>query len=515
MKVLLMHEDRDFDPQATLPAQADTLTQDLELDTLFDAMADGDEFLRDVARSAILQSLASAKEIVRRQQALRDCEQHRPAIDMLYKLAVDTLEEERKQMHFWFHNSASGTLSEGIGVLTRCHERLRALRQIADAQRQAGFQSLAFVELFEALHTQLDDAYLAEIARHLEELRFKYGTYASAQLGDGNKSFDWVLHRVPQERRGFWNHWLMHQPEIHAFDIAPRDEAGGNALEAVRNRALDVAAQAVGQAARQVLAFFSQLRIELAFYQGALNLKDALQAHGMTMCYPEPSASAGHSYEAKDLYDPCLCLTKQAAVSGNDVAARGIDLIFVTGANQGGKSTFLRSMGVAQLLLQAGLYAPAKTLAADPCSGLFTHYKREEDTHMESGKFDEELVRMDAIVDHITPGGMMLFNESFAATNEHEGADIAAEIIKVLLEKRVKVVFVTHFYELPLHFATPAHDNILFLAAERAEDGTRSHRIRPGEPSRTAYGRDLYARIFEKSATPTVYRPHGPTRPAS
>ncbi|WP_448152665.1 hypothetical protein [Castellaniella caeni] len=83
---MLMHEDRDFDPQATLPAQADTLTQDLELDTLFDAMADGDEFLRDVARSAILQSLASAKEIVRRQQALRDCEQHRPAIRIRRRL---------------------------------------------------------------------------------------------------------------------------------------------------------------------------------------------------------------------------------------------------------------------------------------------------------------------------------------------------------------------------------------------------------------------------------------------
>lgn len=496
MKVLLMYADRDFDPQAPVPPKANALIQDLELDTLFDAMAGGDEFLREVAKAALLQSLIDAEEIARRQHVLRDYEQHRPAVDALYKLAVDTLEDEHKQVHFWSHSTASGTLFEGIGVLTRCHERLRALRQIADGQLNEGFQSTAFIEFFEALHTQLDDTYLAEISTHLQELRFKYGTYASAQLGDGNKSTDWVLHKVPQERRGLWRHWLMRQPEIHAFDIAPRDEAGGHALEAVRNRALDVAANAVSQAARQVLAFFSQLRIELAFYRGALNLKDTLQSHEMSMCYPEPYTGTGHCYEAEGLYDPCLSLTKQAAVSGNDVAARAKDLIFVTGANQGGKSTFLRSLGVAQLLLQAGLFAPAKSLAADPCSGLFTHYKREEDTRMESGKFDEELVRMDAIVGHITPGGMMLFNESFAATNEHEGAAIAAEIIEVLLEKRIKVVFVTHFYELPLHFSDPARDNVLFLAAERSEDGTRTHRIRPGKPSRTAHGKDLYARIF-------------------
>jgi magnesium-transporting ATPase (P-type) len=45
---------------------------------------------------------------------------------------------------------------------------------------------------------------------------------------------------------------------------------------------------------------------------------------------------------------------------------------------------------------------------------LFTHYKREEDTSMESGKFDEELGRMSDIVDHIAPDSMVLFNESFS-----------------------------------------------------------------------------------------------------
>jgi DNA mismatch repair ATPase MutS len=55
----------------------------------------------------------------------------------------------------------------------------------------------------------------------------------------------------------------------------------------------------------------------------------------------------------------------------------------ITGANQGGKSTFLRAMGQAQLMAQAGMFAPAQALSVSVCSGVFTHFKREEDATME------------------------------------------------------------------------------------------------------------------------------------
>ena len=66
---------------------------------------------------------------------------------------------------------------------------------------------------------------------------------------------------------------------------------------------------------------------------------------------------------------------------------------------------------------------------------------------MKSGKLDEEPNRMSDIVDQITPNSMLLFSESFAATNEREGSEIARQIVCALLEKRIKVFFVTHLYE--------------------------------------------------------------------
>ena len=66
-------------------------------------------------------------------------------------------------------------------------------------------------------------------------------------------------------------------------------------------------------------------------------------------------------------------------IVGNDIEADGKNLIIVTGANQGGKTTFLRSLGLAQLMMQCGMFAPAARLEANIVDGLFTHFKREED----------------------------------------------------------------------------------------------------------------------------------------
>ena len=45
------------------------------------------------------------------------------------------------------------------------------------------------------------------------------------------------------------------------------------------------------------------------------------------------------------------------------------------------------------------MFAPAASLRLNVVDGVFTHFKREEDATMKSGKFDEELSRMNDIVD--------------------------------------------------------------------------------------------------------------------
>lgn len=103
---------------------------------------------------------------------------------------------------------------------------------------------------------------------------------------------------------------------------------------------------------------------------------------------------------------------------------------------------------------------------------------------------------MSDILDKITSSSVLLFNESFAATNEREGSEIARQIVCALSEERVKIFFVTHLYEFAHGFEDTKVGNVIFLRAERKDDGARTFRLTEGKPLQTSYGEDLYNEIF-------------------
>ena len=289
---------------------------------------------------------------------------------------------------------------------------------------------------------------------------------------------------------------LTSRSRAYSFRIPPRDDHGSRAVGEIRDRGINLVANAVAQSADHIDDFFNMLWLELAFYVGCLNLSERLAILGEPISFPRVVDARERRHSFTGLYDACLALTMGQKVVGNDVNADEKEVFLITGANQGGKSTFLRSIGLAQLMMQAGMFVPAESFRANLCVGLHTHFKREEDTTMESGKLDEELGRMSEIVDSLTPNAMVLFNESFAATNEREGSEIARQIVTALVEGNVKVFFVTHLYELARGFYDRGMRNAIFLRAERLPDGTRTFKLLEGCPLETSYGQDLYHEIF-------------------
>ncbi len=274
-------------------------------------------------------------------------------------------------------------------------------------------------------------------------------------------------------------------------------------------------ARALAQSADHILGFFGMLRLELGFYAGCLNLRDRLAAKNESTCFPEPLASGTPMLVARGLYDPCLSLSVKEKVVGNEIGAAGKSLVMITGANRGGKSTFLRSIGLAQLMMQCGMFVPAESFRATVCDAVFTHFKREEDASMSSGKLDEELSRMSLIVDHVSSKSIVLFNESFASTNEREGSEIARQIVRALVEKGVRVFYVTHLFDLANRFHIANMDRALFLRAERLADGRRTFRLVEGQPLPTSYGQDLYRRIFGEARDAEIEPPNSAIDPAS
>jgi len=497
MKALLMYRDQDFDLQLKSSAAQDAMVKDLELNTLVNAMALGDEFIFMVCKQAVLSSLHDTDTILYRQNVLKDCLKNPAIVKDIYNIAVEAINEEKK--HFWglLSKSPDSILSRSIKVLQMFVEKLNRLRNVAD-QHAGKFCSEGFTAFFTMLRKELDDDYLASVKVHLKELKFRGGVLISADLGTGNKGINYVLRKPnsPFRKRGcLW--WLFGvEPPDYAYYISDRDDAGFRAIGELKNRGINTVANALAQSAEHILGFFHMLRSELAFYLGCLNLHRQLEQKGEPMCFPQPMAAGTRNHLFEGLYDVCLALIIKERTVGNDLYAEKKDLVIITGANQGGKSTFLRSMGLSQLMMQCGMFVPASSFRASVCHGLFTHYKREEDATMNSGKLDEELSRMNDIVSDLKTGSLVLFNESFAATNEREGSEIARQIICALIEKGIRVFYVTHLYE----FASSWHDrhmeNVLFLRAERQADGRRTFKMVAGEPLQTSFGQDIYSKIF-------------------
>jgi len=495
MKAFLMYKDQDFDaPRVWLPNEQ-ALTQDLELNALFNAMALSDEFLFEVAKKAVLTGGNDLDTIRYRQDILKDCLKNPAIVREIYQIPIDSIINKRKHWLYISTFHPSGVLSSSLEMMQMFIGLLKQLKRIADEHAEE-FESDGFTAFFAMIKKELDDEYFANVEEHINELKFRAGVLISAELGKGNGGTNYIL-RKPLGKSGSWLKRVFAQKSpYYTFSIHPRDEAGGRALSEFEDRGVNLVANAVAQSTDHIDSFLNMLRIELAFYIGCLNLSEQLTQMGKPVCFPLPTASGERRHSFNGLYDICLALTMKQKVVGNEVNADNKDLVIITGANQGGKSTFLRSIGLAQLMMQSGMFVPAESFCANTCEGIFSHYKRKEDASMKSGKLDEELSRMSEIADSITPNSLVLFNESFAATNEREGSEIARQITRALLDKQVKVFFVTHQYEFAHGFYEEGMKNAIFLRAERKADGGRTYKVIEDMPLQTSYGKDLYQIVF-------------------
>lgn len=503
MRPLLMFEADDF-PVVTenQPDRAD-LVQDLELERLWQCAAAGDRAIYASVRTAMLAGLTDPGQIRYRQDVLEDCLRAPDVVREIYQIAVQAIADERTIYRASFFNrSSEALLGRSVKAMRMFAGNLRALRALTGEHADA-FGSAGLAGFAKTVREELDEDYFAAMSDHLERLQFRNGLLASVRLGRHNQGVDYVL-RVPrpENERGILLHRAPVKKPAYSRAISRSDDAGQQELAAMRDRILGLAADVLAQSAEHILDFFTALRAELAFYLGCLNVHEQLTATGAPICRPlaHPAGSAVRS--ARSLYDPCLALRMGARPLGNDLAADGALLIFITGANQGGKSTLLRAIGVGQLMMQAGMFVAAKSYTASTVEAVFTHYRREEDVTMVRGKFDEELQRMSDIGRRIRPNSLLLCNESFASTNEREAAEIATDVLHALNHTGIAVAFVTHLYELSHRFWEDGTEDTVFLRAERQDSGDRPFRLVEGEPLPTSFGQDLFRRTFGSEGAP-------------
>ena len=507
MKAFLMHRDRDFDVRQRPQANWPIVRKDLALDVLIEAMAAKDKRVREVAEIALFSSNSNnSQTIAHRQGAVTDCLRNPEVVRTLYALAQEAIERQNRVWGF-YRDYPSGRLNHAVETMLIFVDVLKRVRAVADSYG-GRFTSEAFRTLFATLAHELDDQYFATVDEHLKRLKFRRGVLMSATLGQGLRGLNYVLRRRPAPEGTWFSRLFEQRPRSYKLTLAPRDEAGARAMSELQDRGVAIAADALSRSSQHIVNFFEMLQTELAFYVGCLNLHNRLSAIGAPFVIPSVDPAEGLGLAFQELYDIGLALSSGKRPVGNELNADAKTLIVVTGANQGGKTTFLRSVGSAHVMMQSGMFAPAEQFRASLVGNVFTHLKREEDATMSSGKFDEELSRMNDIVDQLSPRSLLLFNESFSSTNEREGSEIATQIVSALLEKGHRVLFVSHQFAFSNRFYEKKLATAVFLRANRLEDGIRTFKLVEGAPLSTSFGKDVYKEVFLTEGGP----PERPSR---
>jgi hypothetical protein len=492
VRVLLMHPSEDFELDRELGPESDGLVEDLDLSTLFEAMARGDKFLLAAGKAAVLSPLVEPSEIVYRQDALTDCLAHPEFAKQLYSLATEAVDSHKKIMSWGLTPSPESLHYISLNALELLLGYLVRLRRVT-AEQGSEMTSSAFVRLSSLVLSEFDDAYLKLLKEHLDELRLESSLWMSAQLGRANKGTGYVLQRAPA--RGRRERLSRRGQTGYSFKVRDDDDKGLRALDELKARGIIVVANTIARSVENVVTFFNSLRSELAFYIGCLNLRSVLASKGEPICTPVPMPADSPWFRAAGLYDPCLSLRKDGRTVGNDLSADSKALVVVTGANRGGKTTFLRSVGLAHLMMQCGMFVAATSFSAGVRQRVFTHFRRDEDRSMAGGKLAEELARMSVAISHISPGCLLLCNEPFASTNEREGSHIARQVFLPLAGAGVKVVVVTHLVNWAESLYEERLGYVLFLRAPR-QTQAQQFKLREGAPEPTAYAEDVYQQIF-------------------
>lgn len=245
------------------------------------------------------------------------------------------------------------------------------------------------------------------------------------------------------------------------------------------------------------------LEYELTFFLGAIRMMRTLEAQDITFCRPQTLPPNRRETRIDGLININLAL--QAASSGtvpNDVQF-GDDgrIAILTGPNSGGKTTYLRSVGLAQVMFQAGLFIPATSATMSPVDHIFTHFPALETR--EQGRLAEEAERLRAIFQQITGNSLILLNETFATTSSGEAVFLAQDVLCALRAIGSRAIYATHLTELveniPEMTDIIAGESAFFslvAGIEFDEDmqGQPTYRITPGKPLSRSYAQEIARR---------------------
>lgn len=177
-------------------------------------------------------------------------------------------------------------------------------------------------------------------------------------------------------------------------------------------------------------------------------------------CFEKHMGDRGHEFAAPErceagemkaygLYDLALACAGRGRVISNDMSYLSGEKFFVlTGPNQGGKTTFARSLGQLVYFTKMGLDVPAKAATVPYFGEILTHFSVEESVETGRGKLKEELVRLEPMMDATYENAFVIINELFTTAANYDACIMGKRVLQHFLAQGCWGIYVTHLKEL-------------------------------------------------------------------
>ena len=189
---------------------------------------------------------------------------------------------------------------------------------------------------------------------------------------------------------------------------------------------------------------------EIQFYIAYLDHLATFRRAGLAFCYPEVVERPGdlHGRGVFDLALAARLVGEHVTVTNDFELTSPERILVVSGPNQGGKTTFARTVGQLHHLARLGAPVPGTAARLQLVDLIFTHFERKEEVEDLTSKLENDLLRIQRILDAVTADSLLIMNESFSSTTVSDQLFIGQRVMRRIINCGLLCVVVTFLDEL-------------------------------------------------------------------
>ncbi len=323
----------------------------------------------------------------------------------------------------------------------------------------------------------------AELLNEIKKLRFII-TYdkdrMAVEIGEieGNGAYDELIGNRNKKETTHLKNPFRTDPSISGLEYACLEILSKKKPEFF-SRLKDIAEQNE-EYENPVLKRFDR---EISFYLSFYSFQKEMEKEGFVFATPDTTGEK--RIEAKGLYDLALALTSigtdKKIVSNDLFYEKGEKFFVLTGPNQGGKTTFARSLGQLVYFTMMGLDVPAEYACVPYFPYIRTHFSVEESVETGRGKLMEELTRLAPMMTDEGSGAFVVINELFTTAANYDAVIMGKEVLRHFIGLNCMGIYVTHLMEL-----TEGNEGVVSLRAMLDDRRIQTFRIMRGMADDTA-----------------------------